>query len=341
MTIYDNLEFTTCNICGSDDYDVYYEQEDTRYNETPRGKFHLVKCRRCGLLYLNPRPTEAVIGKFYPDSFYSDRPEENLRENDRIKWIISAFDLGKRRKQNALLEKLQIVSKHCNRVGRLLDVGCAAGEFLRSAQSQGWLVEGADISKEMCDYVYSNFGITCHNASINYLDLPFNHYDVVTFWASIEHIYDPKKALEGCHRTLKDKGIVVVLVPNADSLEEKWLKNIDHNPIDIPRHLYHFNVDSMTRLLQETGFKTKHVTHFTYNAIDRLTVVIEGFITNKLTSTNTLTKSIRFVGQNLAIIAGDLLSRIFALCGRSHSFINAILYGINTRVIIELSSDLQ
>jgi 2-polyprenyl-3-methyl-5-hydroxy-6-metoxy-1,4-benzoquinol methylase len=321
VTIHNDLEYTVCNCCSADDYEVYFEQEDARYKETPRGRFHLVKCKRCNLIYLNPRPTEAAIGKFYPDSFYAHRPEEEHHKGGDKGKLISTFDLVERVKQKALKEKMQVVSKYSDHVGKLLDVGCAAGEFLRSAQSQGWLVEGVDISKEMCEYVYSGFGIVCHNSSINHLNLPSESYDVVTFWASMEHLFDPRKALEVCHRTLNDRGIVVILVPNADSLEEKWLKNIDPNPIDIPRHLFHFNVESMTRLLQETGFKTKHVKHFTYNAVDRLTVVMEEFISNNFAPTNLLTKSIRFIGQNVAVFVGQLLSRVLALFGRSHTFI--------------------
>ncbi len=321
MDISSDIEYVSCNLCDSDDYDVYYEQEDKRYTETERVKFKLVKCRSCGLLYLNPRPTEAVIAKFYPDSFYSDRPEQKSCDKGKFKKIISALDPGKRRKQSALREKLLVVSKYCNRVGKLLDVGCAAGEFLRSVQSQGWLVEGVDISKDMCDYVYSNFAISCYNSSINHLDLPVDNYDVVTFWASMEHLYNPKVALQACHRMLRDKGIVVILVPNANSLEEKWLKKIDSNPIDIPRHLYHFSVDSMTSLLNAAGFKPKGVKHFTYNAADRFTVVMQDFISKKFAQNNALNKSIRFAGHNVAIVVGDLLSRVLALSGRSHSFI--------------------
>jgi hypothetical protein len=66
MSMPEGLEHTTCNICGSDDYALYHEQQDLRYRDTPRGTFQLVQCHKCGLLYLNPRPSEAVIGDYYP-----------------------------------------------------------------------------------------------------------------------------------------------------------------------------------------------------------------------------------------------------------------------------------
>jgi SAM-dependent methyltransferase len=318
-----DVEQIACNLCGADHFDVYLEQDDRRYSNTPRGKFRLVKCRHCGLIYLNPRPTAAAISAFYPDSFYADRPATNGNNRDGLERLTVGLDPTKRRARAALLEKQLVVSRAFAGPGRLLDVGCAAGEFLVRMRSLGWSVEGADISPYMCEYVRGKFGITCHNKSINSLELRSGSFDVITFWASMEHLFDPKSALQACHRALDDSGIVVILVPNADSLEEKWLRDVDPNPVDIPRHLYHFSSTSLERMLKCAGFEPLFVSHYTRNAADRFAVVMTDFIETYFKSGSALGRMLRLVTKNFAMLTGDLISRLLALSGRSHSFIIA------------------
>lgn len=82
-------------------------------------------------------------------------------------------------------------------------------------------------------------------------------FDVVTCWASLEHLYDPGKAIRMCGDMLGKNGIVMILVPNARSLEEKLLKRFGPNPIDVPRHLFHFSRKTLTEMLKKKRFYDK------------------------------------------------------------------------------------
>lgn len=317
----DQLEFVKCNGCNSDSYDVHFEQEDTRYSSTPRGKFRLVKCRKCALIYLNPRPTEAAIGAYYPDSFYEERPTDLTARSGSGSFLRKLFDNAGRRKRNAIREKIDAVRRFRSQPGLLLDVGCAAGEFLESMKALGWRVEGADISQAMCTHVRSKLGIPCHEASINHLRLEPGVFDVITFWASMEHLYDPRSALRICHQALAENGLVVILVPNADSLEEKWLRKIDKNPIDIPRHLYHFSPTTLAGLLTTEAFEPILVKHHTLNAADRFTVVMTDFLDERF-KTNSLPAKVLSIAMRMFVESlGDAMSLALATIGRSHSFI--------------------
>jgi len=80
-------------------------------------------------------------------------------------------------------------------------------------------------------------------------------FDVVLFNHSLEHVYDPAATLSEALRILKPGGAVVIYLPNAGSAEaalfDRWWVAWDP-----PRHLYHFTKCSLTRLLEQTGYRT-------------------------------------------------------------------------------------
>jgi len=220
-----------------------------------------------------------------------------------------------------MLEKINLVKKYRKSPGRLLDVGCAAGEFLAAMKTSGWQVEGLDISLAMCEHVKREYGITCYNEAVNDISVPVNSFDVVTFWASMEHVPDPRGALRACKGILREHGLVVILVPNANSLEEKYLSRWDENAIDVPRHLYHFSPAVMKRLLSAEGFEVVAVKHHTLNAVDRTAVIACKFIDKVVGGRSVAAKTIRVTCRTVATLAGDLISRCLGLFGRSHTFI--------------------
>src|SRR5687768_11449524 len=114
-------ERIACNLCGRDDPEFLYRKPDTRFwiSEEP---FDVVRCRGCGLGYVNPRPTRAAIAQFYPTSFYDRRGLEH--EGKRYE-----------RQMRYLADRIR---------GRILDIGCARGAFLSVLREHGWDVEGTD-----------------------------------------------------------------------------------------------------------------------------------------------------------------------------------------------------
>ena len=61
------MEYVTCNLCGSDNTYSLFKKKDKL--GTIRTEFHVVECLGCGLLYVNPRPDQGEIGKFYPEIY--------------------------------------------------------------------------------------------------------------------------------------------------------------------------------------------------------------------------------------------------------------------------------
>ena len=62
------MEHVNCNLCGSTDFRAVYEMPDVKFY--PDEWFTIVECARCGLGFVNPRPTRDEIGKYYPADYY-------------------------------------------------------------------------------------------------------------------------------------------------------------------------------------------------------------------------------------------------------------------------------
>ena len=79
-------------------------------------------------------------------------------------------------------------------------------------------------------------------------------FDVVTLWNVFEHLLDPRESLREIHRILKGNGLLIMNTPNLDSFDAKlfgryWIG------FELPRHLYIFSENTLTRLLADTGFR--------------------------------------------------------------------------------------
>ena len=229
-TSFENIVKVPCSLCKSDDATSLFDGSDERFHVDDK-RYTVVRCNTCGLVRLSPRPTDQLLPQYYPDSFYSHRFISD--KVGMLKRVIRT-----RRSKLQVSEKLRIVNNYAKTPGLLVDVGCAAGEFLVEARKAGWNVCGIEYSQETARRIASELDMDIRSGSILDVELP-SKVKVCTFWASMEHIGDPRLALDRISEVLEENGIVIVLVPNYGSWESRVLcKRWPH--LDIPRHLYHF-----------------------------------------------------------------------------------------------------
>lgn len=270
------METVSCVLCGSARSVDVLCQRDLSV-DVGEAEFTVVRCASCGLLFLNPRPDRSEIGRFYPEHYFADEEpkkrfslQRRKRWSGKIKeWIRQDFygypctePTGFLRAVRTCLlwpEKVRRVLRGrefipwCGQ-GRLLDVGCGPGGNLAAFEEQGWDVYGLDTSAVAVRRARAQFGERVRMGELEDVRYDAGSFDVVTLSHALEHVFDPLVLLRECHRVLAERGRLVIIAPNAGSLEAQlfgrwWF------PWELPRHLYHFEKATLSRLLEMAGFR--------------------------------------------------------------------------------------
>ena len=223
------MEKTTCNLCGSMGHDIFF---DSIINPEFEERFRLVKCKNCGLVYLSPRPTKKNISNYYPQETYWS-PKRNAFKTYYHLYNFIFSEIKK---------------------GRILDIGAGTGLFLSYFKNKGWNVAGVEVSATACKTAKKLFNINLITGDLLNIKLPSKSFDLVTLNNVIEHLHDPKKTLVKIHKILKDDGFAMISCPNIKSFGARLFADRWYG-IDVPRHLYQFDRQTLEKLLNTSGFK--------------------------------------------------------------------------------------
>ncbi len=240
-------ESVPCNLCGSADLETVYEaRADLERDPDLADKFRassdelltqpLVRCRQCSLLFVNPRVSSQAMLAGYAsgaDPAYVSQMPSRVRTFART---------------------LQRIDRLRPSKGRLLDVGTAAGAFLKAAKDDGWDATGIEPNQWLAEWGRAEYGVTIHVGSVDEVALPAASFDVVTLWDVIEHTPDPMHVLTRARSLLAPGGLLVVNYPDigswiARAMGRKW-------PFLSSVHLYYFTRDTMRAALHRAGFET-------------------------------------------------------------------------------------
>jgi SAM-dependent methyltransferase len=240
------METVTCNLCGSSDSSHYMSTRD-RMLRTEH-EFHLVRCQRCGLVYLNPRPDAEEMQSFYPEKYevYA------ANRTNRVMWHLRRL----------------LWRQHQRRLGRyigpdatLLEVGCGTGEYLAFLRDQaGWKVIGTEFSEFVARKARDTYRLQVQVGPLRGLPLPAASFDAVVMKYVLEHVPDPLQSLARVHRLLKPDGILFITVPDLESWEVPVFGQF-WNGLDSPRHLFLFQRSTIEMMLRKCGFTSIELSH--------------------------------------------------------------------------------
>lgn len=282
-----------CYLCHTTGRPLYSDVHD-RIFSTP-GEWSFSRCPRCGLIWLNPRPLPADLGKIYKN-YYTHAVhaagstflaylknarvgklvrETFLRHAQGIEQAVLASRMGysclptSRMDRvlghimallpgfhdNAWLSVLGLKSSEC---GKLLDVGCGNGVFLARMRKLGWDVVGVEPDGQAADIARRQFGLEVFEGTLEQAGFPDRSFEAVSLSHVIEHVYDPAALLRECRRVLKPGGKLVIVTPNTNSLGHKVFRE-SWRGLEPPRHARLFHPEGLVSCVGRAGMQVKTV----------------------------------------------------------------------------------
>lgn len=244
------VEEVACNLCGSRDFTVKIKPRKKEFDPDAvfsashgiMGTQQVVKCRQCGLMYVNPRISAERVVSAYRNS------EDELyvsQEKARIQTFAGSLNL---------------VERYAPQRGKILDVGAAAGFFLTTAKARGWDPFGVEPSQWLAEWGNRRYGVNIRPGVLASARFAPGMFDVVTMWDVLEHTPDPMAELKETNRVLKDRGVLVINYPNIGSLLARVAGSRWWFLLSV--HLYYFTHDSLRQYLEKTGFQVLKINRY-------------------------------------------------------------------------------
>jgi hypothetical protein len=190
-------------------------------------------CPRCGAATTDPVPSDADLDRAYARWY---RPDGGR--------FAGPGDLLLRRSRSRLARRLDRIAPP----GRILDVGAGDGTLVAALKDRGRVAVGLERAARGPDIV----------------DRPLADLDgewaAIVFWHSLEHLRDAGGTLAVAAERLAFGGLIVVAMPNSDSLQahalgDCWLA------LDLPRHLVHVPASALLGRLRDLGLRIDRVSH--------------------------------------------------------------------------------
>lgn len=263
-----------CPLCNAADAELVLQAPA----EPEHTLYRLVRCRRCQMVYMNPRPDQTSIGQFYPDDYEAYRqppreaagwwsrtrrylarlvlsrsygyppPLQSWRER-LLAWFAAPWFSPDRNSQTAL----PFVGE-----GRLLDYGCGAGSYAARMRQRGWAVTGMDFSATAAEQAAQRHGVPVIVGTLPHPAVEPESFDMITMGAVLEHVHWPHQLIAAGVEALRPGGLLVVTVPNLDSWGFRHFGE-DWWPLELPRHLLHFTPATLRRLIEAHGLQVREV----------------------------------------------------------------------------------
>lgn len=243
-----------CGICNSQNFRSLFQKKSEKGEA-----FWIARCGSCGTVQTIPRPSAEELTACYQGAYferrtdrgYADYTSEAVRNQVERVFAMNLTDMGFFEWEDRL--------RQVTPTPRALDVGCAAGYFVRYMEGRGWASEGIEISASMTDYARNGLGLNVRQGDF-LADGPGGAYDLVTLWASLEHFPDPRRLAIRLREALVPDGRLILSTCRwgllSRMLGPRW------RYMNVPEHLYFFSLRGIRRFFQGYGFELEAFTTY-------------------------------------------------------------------------------
>ena len=206
----------------------------------------ILQCKSCGLG--RTETTGFDPAAYYTEDYFSGRHADGYSD------YLGAEPVLRRE----FARSVDFIRRY-RRNGKLLELGCAYGFFLKEA-ARAFEVSGIELAPEAADHA-RRAGLNVVQGVADEASLrQLGHADVIVLFDVIEHLPEPRATLALCHQHLNPGGIVVITTGDFGSLVAKFA-GVKWRLMTPPQHLWFFTQESMRRLSAGLGFSVEHVDH--------------------------------------------------------------------------------
>ncbi len=269
-----------CPFCGSEGVTAHAGLRDRLFDAPGEWNFMQCTAGACGILWLDPPPSEEELRKAYADYHtHYDAPVSAGKSPIRgvyhymrdgyqsVRYGYNCSSISRFQKLSGFLLYLFPVMRNAADYnacflsavphGRVLDVGCGSGEKLKRLQELGWNAGGID-TDERAVLNAQGKGLRVRAGALAEQRYPDNHFDAIVLMDVIEHALNPGELIRECRRIVKPGGVVIVTTPNAGSFSRPAYGN-NWRGLEPPRHLFIQTPSSLRKLAADAGFGTIRV----------------------------------------------------------------------------------
>ena len=231
------------------------ETTNSEYLWMSEDGYDYVKCRHCEMVYVTP---------CFTYDHWRDYNHIFQKESDDLneKLISSRVD------ENYLAEDYSRFSYYINLLrkyrshGRILDIGCLTGSFLKIAQEAGYSASGVEFRHLAVEHIKKSLNLDVHEGYFEEISLKMiaekQRFEIITLWETLEHMLYPKRVIEDVSQLLVPGGHIAITVPNYDNLQVKILRERCFHCLGGPGNAGHINMFTrftLRQMLEQFGFE--------------------------------------------------------------------------------------
>ena len=200
-----------CNLCGSVDVEVIGTRDRDGH------PLRTTICRRCGLVWSNPRPGPEEVRRYYAREYrldYKGRSTPSLRHTARS--------------GRGALNRYRALAPYLKRGARILDAGAGGGEVVYVLRKLGFDASGLEPDEDYARHAREALGVPVTTGFVQDATFHSGSFDVVTMYHALEHVEDPAAILSRLRSWMTDGGVLLIEVPNVEAV------------CTAPTHRFHF-----------------------------------------------------------------------------------------------------
>lgn len=232
-----------CPLCKSEHLSVY--RDKLRFEQIG----NVLRCSECNLVFLDQDSFD------FPSDFYESQYHQTYLTHVDPDILDPHKHYTKMQKVSQLW--VERVNEILTGTETVLDVGCSTGHFMTGIQNNAAKVYGHELSKKEVEFCQNVLKLEVDNKPLSERFKP-ESMDLITLIFVFEHIGNPVEFLKELKTYLKPNGKLVIVVPNIlDPLVSLYNIEALKKFYFCIEHLFYYSPDTLSKTLDEAGFKSQ------------------------------------------------------------------------------------